>query len=166
MSSQLPRTVLFCHGLESGPHGNKYQALCAVGYHVVAPDCLGKSLRERVEIIAPLLEELRPYVVGSSYGGITAVLAGMQAGVELPGIVLCAPALERREDPNLEPDKLALVGPTVIIHGVNDEVIPIDVSRRYATRTGAKLIEVVDDHRLQNSRSAMVNALASLLTKP
>jgi dienelactone hydrolase len=32
-----PRTVLFLHGLESGPNGSKARALAAVGYRVVAP---------------------------------------------------------------------------------------------------------------------------------
>jgi pimeloyl-ACP methyl ester carboxylesterase len=165
-STGMRREVLFCHGLESGPQGSKYRALCDAGYQVIAPDCRGKSLRERVDIVVPLMRELRPYVVGSSYGGITAVLAGMRAGVELPGIVLCAPALERDEEPNTDPTTLALVGPTIIIHGVQDDVIPIDVSRRYAARTGAKLIEVHDGHRLENSRAAIVEAFASLGAEP
>lgn len=156
------KTVLFCHGLESGPHGNKSQALRGAGYDVVAPDCRGLSLQKRVELIVPILKELRPYVVGSSYGGITAVLAGLAAGAGLPGLVLCAPALERTEEPNTHPSKLGLAGPTVIIHGLHDDVIPIDVSRRYAARTGAKLIEVIDGHRLDNSRQEILNALAAL----
>jgi pimeloyl-ACP methyl ester carboxylesterase len=153
--------VLFCHGLESGPVGSKYQALVDAGYEVIAPDCRGMTLKERVAVIAPILKEFRPYVVGSSYGGITAVLAGMEAGVQLPGLVLCAPALERQEEPN-DPSTLALVGPTVIVHGVEDAVIPIEVSRRYAARTGAKLVEVADGHRLENSMGAILSALSSL----
>lgn len=156
------RKVLFCHGLESGPHGSKYQALCDAGHEVVAPDCRGLSLRERVDAVARILKELRPYVVGSSYGGITAVLAGMHAGVELPGLVLCAPALERDEAPNDDPSNLALIGPTVIIHGLQDELIPIDVSRRYALRTGCRLVEVADGHRLAGSQAEILAALASL----
>jgi len=156
------RRVLFCHGLESGPHGSKYQALCDAGHDVIAPDCRGLSLRERVDVVVPILKELRPYVVGSSYGGITAVLAGMHAGVDLPRLVLCAPALERQEEPNTDPGKLRLVGPTIIIHGIEDDVIPIDVSRRYALRTGARLVEVADGHRLAGSQAEILAALASL----
>lgn len=120
------------------------------------------ALKERVEVVAPLLKEFRPYVVGSSYGGITTVLAAMAAGVTLPGIVLCAPALERAEEPNTSPETLALVGPTVIIHGTEDDVIPIEVSRRYAARTGATLIEVKDGHRLEASRDLILEAVRSL----
>ncbi len=156
------KTVLFCHGLESGPHGNKYLALRAAGYDVIAPDCRGLPLKARVDVVVPILREIRPYVVGSSYGGITAVLAGLAAATPLPGLVLCAPALERAEEPNSDPSRLGLAGPTVIIHGVDDDVVSIAVSRRYAARTGAKLIEVVDGHRLDQSRAQILAALASL----
>lgn len=157
------RALLFCHGLESGPHGSKYQALCDAGHQVIAPDCRALSLRERVDIVVPLIRELKPYVVGSSYGGLTAVLAAMRAGVELPGVVLCAPALERAEPPNEDPNTLALVGPTVIIHGIEDEIVSVEVSQRYASRTGATLVEVHDGHRLENSRAKILEALASLI---
>jgi pimeloyl-ACP methyl ester carboxylesterase len=159
---RVRRPVLFCHGLESGPHGSKYRLLCDNGYEVIAPDCRGKSLRERVELVVPLMQQLRPYVVGSSYGGITAVLAGARGGVGLPGVLLCAPALELAEEPNADPSTLPLVGPTTIIHGVEDDVIPIEVSRRYARRTSADLIEVADGHRLANSQVEILRALASL----
>lgn len=155
------KTVLFLHGLESGPHGSKYNTLADAGYNVIAPDCRGNSLKERVDRIIPFLKD-RPYVVGSSYGGLTAVLAGMAAGVRLPGLVLCAPALERNEVPSPGAENLTLVGPTIIIHGTLDDVIPIDVSKRYCARTGATLREVCDDHRLNESSEAILRALAEL----
>jgi pimeloyl-ACP methyl ester carboxylesterase len=138
-------------------------ALEAAGFDVIAPDCRGKNLAERVEIVTELLREHRPLVVGSSYGGITAVLAAERAGVDLPGLVLCAPALERAEAPNEAPEKLKAPCPTVIIHGVHDDVIPLDVSKRFAARTGAKLIEVDDGHRLSESVDTIVNAVRGLI---
>lgn len=156
------KSVLFCHGLESGPHGSKYRALVDAGYNVLAPDCRGMNLKQRVALVADILKVERPFVVGSSYGGITAILAAVTAGVTLPGLVLCAPALEREEEPNTDPGSLPLVGPTVIVHGVSDEVIPLGVSESYASRTGATLVRVQDGHRLENSVPEILNALRSL----
>jgi alpha-beta hydrolase superfamily lysophospholipase len=120
------------------------------------------SLRARVETAVPIMRDRRPFVVGSSYGGLTAVLAAMRADVALPGVVLCAPALERAEEPNTDPAELQRVAPTIIIHGTEDDVIPIDVSRRYASRTGATLIEVQDGHRLARSLPRILGALDEL----
>jgi pimeloyl-ACP methyl ester carboxylesterase len=42
--------------------------------------------------------------------------------------------------------------PLLILHGVRDEVVPVEVSRAYAEgRTQARLIELDDDHSLAGS---------------
>lgn len=153
--------VLFCHGLESEPHGSKYQALRNAGFNVDAPDFRGKNLAERVAILKPLLED-DLLVVGSSYGGITAVLAAMQTSCRLRGLVLCAPALERKEPPNLSPDELQVTAPTIIVHGTQDYVVPVEVSRRFAQKSGVSLIETPDGHRLHDSLGQIVQAVNSL----
>lgn len=155
--------VLFCHGLESGPHGSKYFALHKAGYEVLAPDCTGMVLKKRIAVYAPIMKDQRPFVVGSSYGGLAAVLAAQEAGVELPGLVLCAPALERIEPPNTDPTLLPRVGRTTIIHGVADDVVSIMGSRRYAFRTGTDLVEVEDGHRLNKSTDIILAELAKLV---
>ena len=41
--------------------------------------------------------------------------------------------------------------PTLILHGINDEVIPIQASRNYLkTRPWVRLIELNSDHGLEN----------------
>ena len=152
-------TVLFCHGLESGPHGSKFKALEAAGYCVKSPDCRAlRTLDQRVQVIAPLLRELSPLTVGSSFGGVTAVVAAIKTQQRLPGIVLCAPALNMA--PWVEDHLLAY--PITIVHGTMDDVIPIEYSRRYAAKTKAKLIEVEDDHRLHNSMDVILDAVSQL----
>jgi len=152
--------VLFCHGLETGPFGRKYAALVAAGLEVIAPDCQGLPLLERVSIVAPLVLEHAPLLVGSSYGGAVAVLASMRAQIPLPGIVLCAPALHMTD----EPGGLRAMARTVILHGTADDVVPIAVSREYAERTGAELIELQDDHRLSHSDPVMIAAVRRLIS--
>jgi pimeloyl-ACP methyl ester carboxylesterase len=140
--------VLFCHGLESGPHGSKYRALVAAGYDVIAPDCRGMmDLAQRVAIVAPILVAEKPLVVGSSFGGIVAILAALETRVKLPGMVLCAPALERA---NVPLETLVVPNPVTIIHGRNDTVIPIE------------LVEVEDDHFLANCDEEILEALRTL----
>ena len=93
-------SVLFCHGLESSPHGRKVQALRAAGLEVIAPDFQGQNLAARVATLLPVLrEQPDALVVGSSYGGITALCAAK----ELAGVVVNHhPTVARREVERLE----------------------------------------------------------------
>lgn len=159
--------LYFCHGLETGPHGRKYQALAAAGLRPIAPDFQGMALAERVETLRPLLLASPGAVaVGSSYGGITALCAAIEvieAGGSVGGLVLCAPALGRREPPA---DRMVLRAPVpiTIIHGVHDDVVPIAVSREFArANLGAQLIEVDDEHRLIDSLPLIVDATRAMV---
>ena len=152
--------VIFCHGLESGPFGRKYHALYDAGINVVSPDFQGMGLADRVQKLVPILPtyEKPILLVGSSYGGITAVLSSMQAvqqGVEIAGLLLLAPALLRKEHPFVD-TALQAVAPTVIIHGRHDDIVPIEGSQAYAKEHSATLIEVEDDHRLAQSLERIV----------
>lgn len=159
--------VAFCHGLESGPHGRKFQALAAAGFDVVSPDYRGMNLQQRVELLEPILLGDTPpaIVVGSSYGGLVALCAAIRAADagRAPGsLVLCAPALGRREPPA---DSLELVAPvpTIVVHGTRDSICPIELSRQFAERSGlARLFEVDDEHRLIDSLDTIVDAVRDL----
>ncbi|MGL5133723.1 MAG: YqiA/YcfP family alpha/beta fold hydrolase, partial [Planktothrix sp.] len=56
------------------------------------------------------------------------------------------------EDLALYPDEqLQRQIPTLILHGINDQVIPIQASRNYSkTRPWARLVELNSDHSLEN----------------
>ncbi len=162
-------TVVFLHGLESGPHGSKYRALAARFSGVVAPDCEGVfDPDERLRRITAALAEVGPVVlVGSSFGGLMACLYASAHPSQVSGLVLCAPALHARVAP-----WVARVGPLprplVVLHGLRDDVVPVQASRdfvasRLAARPGIaapRLIEVDDGHRLSAHRELMV-ALAA-----
>ena len=70
-----PRLV-FLHGLESGPHGSKYQALREIDPDLISPDCEGlNDIGERLAVIERELEGIgRMVLVGSSFGGLAALL--------------------------------------------------------------------------------------------
>jgi pimeloyl-ACP methyl ester carboxylesterase len=159
--------VVFCHGLESAPQGKKFRALVEAGYDVVAPDCQGLVLLERVDLVRRVVQGYAepPLLVGSSYGGLTALVAAAELagrGIVVPGLVLCAPALDLSEPP-VDTTPIRVVAPTTIIHGTRDDVVPISVSREFASRHQVELIEVDDDHRLAESLDVLVSQVARAL---
>jgi pimeloyl-ACP methyl ester carboxylesterase len=133
------------------------------GLQVEAPDFRGMKLAERVDTLEPILARSdAPLVIGSSYGGLAALLATIrhrQAGGVVSGLILCAPALGVREPPATRMTLRAPV-PTAILHGTRDEVVPIAGSRDLARRDpNVKLIELDDDHRLAASLDALLGAV-------
>jgi predicted esterase len=91
-----------------------------------------------------------------------AALVAARAGVEVNGLLLCAPALQLDPPPGFE-EPIRTPAPTTIIHGTRDEVIPIDVSRAFCRAHGATLIEVDDDHSLAASLTEIVDAVRKMM---
>jgi len=150
--------ILFLHGLESGPHGSKYQALKSVFEEVLAPDCSGiKNELERLKIIRREIENSsEPFlVVGSSMGGLMALLLQQVEPEKVAGMVLCAPAVHR---PAAETLNLETLPPTIVIHGTRDDVVPFAVSQVF----GDRLIAVDDDHRLSHSLAEIVRRVSEV----
>jgi len=158
--------VLFCHGLESAPHGAKYHALADAGLEVLAPDCRHKDLAERVALLSAAVLEHRPrVVVGSSFGGLAGLLASLVAqsrACTIDGLLLCAPALTWPDPQGLGVARRC-PAPTVIIHAPADDVCPFDASEAFAAAHGARLIPVEDDHRLGTSLPLIVAQTQALL---
>ncbi|MFO7576736.1 MAG: YqiA/YcfP family alpha/beta fold hydrolase [Pelovirga sp.] len=161
--------LLFLHGLESGPRGSKCQALEQVFGEVLAPDCSGiADEQQRLAVIRRQISgaTLPFLVVGSSMGGLLALLLHQALPQAVAGLVLCAPALHRDAANTLDLDSLP---PTRVIHGRADRVVPLAVSYPF----GDRLLVVDDDHRLGNSLPVILQAvfdlkleLAGLLRKP
>lgn len=150
--------IVFLHGLESGPHGSKYQALRQAFGEVAAPDCTGVyDEAQRLEIIrAALADRSAPLlVVGSSMGGLMALLLQQAEPDRVAGLVLCAPAIHRPAAQGLDYDRLP---PTIVIHGRQDDVVPFAASRVF----GERLRAVDDDHRLSRSMAAILKAVGEL----
>ena len=163
--------IIFAHGLEGSPNGSKIRALRNAGFDVVAPDFQGMNLAERVD----LLEEIclkyasqQPVLAGSSYGGLTAAIIAMRMPDIFRGLLLCAPALHLVEPPVDE--NTVLVAPnglkTVIIHGLEDDIVPISCSIEYTSRSSNEIVafhQVNDGHRLAESHQEIIDA-AQLLS--
>lgn len=146
--------VVFSHGKESGPWGDKIQALAAVardrGLDVESLDYRGMDdPGARVDKLVDYLEQHEGPVVlvGSSMGGHVAAAAAGRCPVK--GVFLMAPAFYMPGYESLTPAAPAC--PTAIVHGWDDEVVPVDNALRYAREAGCTLHVLDDDHRLTAS---------------
>lgn len=202
-------TVLFIHGLESGPRGKKALELEAAGFTVVAGQmpCSQRAILKDPVVIAliaialgvliaasmqgvlgfmicgisyaVLLRFVQPVltrrmfrrsvavqlallaantidvVAGSSFGGAVSVELLRSGAWKGPAILMC-PAHRLvagrawRSSPELPADASRIV----VVHGRQDETVPIEDSRSLVKGTAAKLIEVDDGHRLSNVATA------------
>ncbi|MGM0597542.1 MAG: YqiA/YcfP family alpha/beta fold hydrolase [Myxococcota bacterium] len=145
--------LCFLHGLESGPHGRKYQALTSMFGKVVSPDCEGIfNAEDRFPIIQRELDKAgnqssdddKFLVVGSSFGGLMAIMLNNKRPDLVGAMVLCAPAFNFPETPEFDPVSLP---PVKVIHGIHDEVVPIATSLPF----GPDCIKVDDNHSLAQS---------------
>lgn len=148
--------VCFNHGKESGPWGAKITRLADVarqaGYAVHSPDyshSTDPATRLR-QLLALDLPPTRPRVlVGSSMGGYVAAQAC--AALQADALFLMAPALYF---PGWDEEPEAVPTETVVVHGWQDDVVPVERALRFASRhpcslhlypAGHGLTEVLDE---------------------
>lgn len=158
MSQKYP--LYFFHGLESGPHGRKYHRL-AEDFEVNSPDFQKMDIWERLEKAEKETRGLENIiVVGSSFGGLLAALLYDRHPERFLGYVLMAPALHREE---VRKEVEAMPPNAVVIHGRQDNVVPIEPVRDFCADRGVTITEVDDGHRLQNSLELMVAAVKEMM---
>ena len=165
--------IIFAHGMEGTPNGSKIRSLREAGFEVLAPDFQGMPLAERVNLLQRICEEHRDKSVvlaGSSYGGLAASIVAMSMPDAFRGLLLCAPALHLEEPPI--DDETVLIAPdglkTAIIHGIDDDIVPISCSIEYAECSGEDIVafhRVSDGHRLANSHNEIISAAQLLIVE-
>lgn len=144
--------VIFAHGMESGPWGTKILALAEIakefGWSVDSPDFSHtKDPDERVVhlLSQPIEPAGKLIVVGSSMGGYVAAHA---ASIMKPdGLFLMAPALYF---PGYDREPTHTPKHSLVVHGIDDEVVPVDRAKRYAATRRVELHLIEDGHRLIN----------------
>jgi pimeloyl-ACP methyl ester carboxylesterase len=146
---------MFIHGLESSGQGFKGQLLRSVYDDLLAPDFPG-SFEQRMARLHPMLSGQGPWtLVGSSFGGLMAATWTCEHPDQVQRLILLAPALHY---PAFAQAGFASVDvPTVVVHGTNDTVVPLDVVRSIAERSFSDLTfrQVDDDHQLHKTVKAM-----------
>lgn len=154
--------IIFLHGKESGPHGSKYRTL-ASEYSVHSPDFQGLGIWERLEKVEKITEGMTNVtLVGSSYGGLLAALLYDRHPERFRGYVLLAPAFYEAHQDAL--DTIEGVPENArVLHGLNDEVVPIRDARSFCEEKGLPFVEVEDGHRLKDSHPQMMELVSQVL---
>ena len=161
------RVVYFAHGKESGPWGSKIQYLAEIakksGFQVESPDYSGMmDPKARVEKLLSLNPQASEHLimVGSSMGAWVSLEASRQ--LKPQALFLLAPAVYLGEG-------FSHQAPTPhasqidIIHGWQDEIVPVENAIRYAREHQARLHLVDSDHRLMNQLPVLGKLFEMLL---
>lgn len=159
--------VLFAHGLEGTPHGAKPAALVAAGFDVTAPDGRRLSLAGRIAgLEAASAGRTGIVLVGSSYGGLAALIVAIRHPERFRGLVLLAPALLALPEIGAPPESLVVPPgiPCWVLHGRRDDIVPLAASEALVARSGplATLQVLDDEHALRGSLPAIVDAVRQL----
>ncbi|RJQ50026.1 MAG: alpha/beta hydrolase [Desulfobacteraceae bacterium] len=163
--------LCFLHGLESSPQGTKARLL-----RKHYPECwipeLPPDIFKRAEIVEKGTKTAM-LIVGSSLGGLTAIMVAMRRPAMVSGMVLMAPAVGSFEGGILA-DAAGLTEslyipagvPAVIVAGIRDELIPVSAVRSLVERSpdpkSIRLHEVDDDHMLHRSLSLMLKSIEQM----
>ena len=145
-------SIIYLHGLESTSQSGKARQFAQKFPGMLTPDFTG-SLEERMTQLLPILGSEKDWtIIGSSFGGLMGTVFTCDHPSQVRKLILLAPALLR--DPfgaylNLVPVSV----PTVIIHGIEDDVVPLEPVRSLAEKLFADLTYIVvdDGHRLQKA---------------
>ncbi|MHA1519017.1 MAG: YqiA/YcfP family alpha/beta fold hydrolase [Promethearchaeota archaeon] len=148
--SNLP--ILFLHGYESSGQGFKGQFLRKQFPDIHTPTLTGE-MDSRLAQVDPIFQQQDSWVlIGSSFGGLMATLLAIRYPQKVSRLILMAPALIPPFYTGM--DRVVHVDcPTVIIHGIGDEVVSFDQVKPIAEGlyTDLRYIAVADDHRLHRT---------------
>jgi hypothetical protein len=143
--------IIYLHGLESTSQSGKARQFAEKFPGMVTPDFTG-SFEERMQQLKPILGRKKNWtIIGSSYGGLMGATFTLDHPTQVRKLILLAPALM------LEPFASRLLTPvsvpTIIVHGTEDDVVPLEPVRELAKKAFTYLTYfVVDDgHRLQKA---------------
>lgn len=149
----MTKKIVFSHGKESGPWGSKIKAMAEVarkrGFQVESLDYTNEPSPENRA--KKLINHLKSdqgneqlVLAGSSMGSYVSTLASRQLMPD--GLFLLAPAFYLPGYEEQEPAPFS--GKTAIIHGWNDQVVPVENAIRFARTHKATLHLLNGDHRL------------------
>jgi Serine aminopeptidase, S33 len=167
------KNLFFFHGMESSPKGTK-AALLKKHYPDSTIPQLPPDLVKRDWIIEDLVKE-PSWLVGSSLGGLSAILYAMKQPGMVKGMILLAPAVGfftdgffTQEDRNRIQTAYIPEGiSTTILAGKRDEVIPLfaieEMIERSPEKKRIKLIKLDDDHSLNQFPDLLVDLIKKML---
>lgn len=160
--------LIFAHGRESGPWGFKIKRLATIAEARASTiesidyrDTMDPD--ERVERLLKRLEDAPQdlILVGSSMGGYVSLVAS--ANVAVAGVFLMAPALYIPSWKHQQyPSRAAHIE---IVHGWNDDVIPVQNSIDFARDANCELHLIPGDHPLNTSIARVETIFCNFLER-
>jgi pimeloyl-ACP methyl ester carboxylesterase len=150
-----PSRLIFIHGLLSSGQGFKANLLREMFPAMLSPDFDG-SLEDRMARLVSILGDQAGWtIVGSSLGGLMGALFTCQHPDRVHQLILLAPALIWPDFAQAPPSPVSV--PTVIYHGRQDELVPLDLVRPLAEQVFLNLTfhAVDDDHGLKATVQAI-----------
>ncbi|HMV43217.1 MAG TPA: YqiA/YcfP family alpha/beta fold hydrolase [Leptospiraceae bacterium] len=162
-------TIYFSHGKESGPNGSKIQRLSkiaeAFGLEVKSidyTDTMDPEVRadRLIKILSDRKVDSEFILVGSSMGAYVSLVASNQ--FKPLGVFLLAPAVYIY---GFKEQKYPIIENLEIVHGWEDEVIPYELSIRYARESKSVLHLIQGDHRLNSSIETVEGLFRNFLTR-
>ena len=142
--------IIFIHGLESSGSGFKGNFLRNEFPGILTPDFKG-DLEKRMQQLTEILRGPESLIIiGSSWGGLMATLYTFSHQERVSLLLLLAPVLVH---PKLNSTKKAIDVPVIIYHGKNDEIVPLEASKKRAMQlfNNLEYNEVNDDHLLHST---------------
>lgn len=144
--------IIYLHGSDSSSQSGKARQFAEKFPGMVTPDFTG-SFEERMAQLYKIIADTNDWtIIGSSYGGLMGAVFTCEKPTQVRKLILLAPALLR--DPfasylNLQPASV----PTVVVHGTQDDVVPLQLARVEAEKLFTDLMyHIVDDgHRLHKT---------------
>jgi pimeloyl-ACP methyl ester carboxylesterase len=161
--------LCFLHGLDSSPQGTKASFLKAYDPSCLIPN-LPPDINERLTVVEHGLSEPM-LMIGSSLGGLTAIMFAMRHPEMVHGLILLAPAAGTKIEAFFTEEHKRIMSSvyipegisTQLIVGLRDEVIPLSSIRELIERSpdpgNIQLLEVDDDHDLHKSLNLMLQAI-------
>lgn len=143
--------MIFLHGQDSNSQTYKAALLRGIYPDLIVPDFVG-PIKERMLTLEPILGELGNWtLIGSSLGGLMAALFATQRPGQVRKLILLAPALILPEFSRPLPSPVDV--PTIVIHGRQDTIVPVLLTRPLAEKVFLNLDYrlVEDDHRLHKT---------------
>ena len=152
----MTRNMILLHGLESSSQTYKASVMRKSYPELIVPDFAG-PLEARMEALYPILGDKKDWtIIGSSFGGLMGAIFTCERPDQVQKQVLLAPALMVPEfAPYLDCEPVSV--PTTIIHGKQDDVIPLETVREIAQKVFSNLnYHIVDDnHRLHKATDTL-----------
>ena len=144
-------TCMFIHGLESSSQGTKGAYFREYYPGIILEDFEGpfQARMEKLEAILAGKKDL--ILVGSSYGGLMAAVYACLHEERVKKLILLAPALHLEPYAPYLNKKLSM--PVFILHGIRDDVVPLEAVRKIAGQLflSHEFHAVDDDHSLHST---------------